>query len=175
MATATTTTAPSRPSRRMLAAAGAVLLATLLALSLVVTRTPRPVVPVAPELRPASQVQLDAAAALGAARRELVGLQAAVRDVPTIGAVVRDRMTLLRLVGSGQVPVAALQPAPSRIVFSQAQVRTFERLAAVRYELAALRAAIRDNPSIRDALRERITLLQLVADGQLPVAALPAN
>lgn len=174
MATATTT-APRRLPPRTLAAAGAVLVALLLAFAVVLTRTPTPVVPATPELRPASQVQLDAAAALGAARRELVGLQAAVRDVPVLDAAVRERMTLLGLVGSGQVPVAALQPAPVPSVLSQAQAETVERLTAARSELAALRAAVRDNPSVSDALRERTTLLQLVADGQIPAAALPPN
>lgn len=173
MATATTSTAPRRPLPWKLAAAGAALAAMLIAV--IVTRTPQPVAPVAPALQPASQAQVDSAAAFAAARHELVALRAAVRDVPAIDAAMRDRMTVLGLVGSGRVPVAALQPAPPGVALGQSQAEAAERLAAARHELAALRAAIRDNPAIRDALLERTTLLELVAAGRIPEAALPTR
>lgn len=49
---------------------------------------------------------------MSAARRELLVLRAAVRDVPSIRDSVRDRMQLLEWVSAGHVPVEGLGPAP---------------------------------------------------------------
>ena len=47
---------------------------------------------------------------MSAARRELIALRAAVRDVPSIWDSVRDRMQLLEWVSTGDVPVEGLEP-----------------------------------------------------------------
>lgn len=49
---------------------------------------------------------------MSAARRELLALRAAVRDVPSIRDSVRDRMRLLEWASAGHVPVEGLGPAP---------------------------------------------------------------
>lgn len=59
----------------------------------------------------APAADLTRAERIVAARHELRAMQAAVREVPALGGVLHDDMQLRMLVGSGQVPIEALDVA----------------------------------------------------------------
>ena len=108
--TASTTTAPRRrPTTGWMLILAAALLISVLSVALVTSRSPV-IVPagVQPEPPVFSAEQHETAEALASARFELAAARAVVTDVPAVADSMRDRMTLLRLVATNQVPVQTL-------------------------------------------------------------------
>lgn len=109
MTASTTTASRSRTTTVWMLVAATILLISALTVALATSRT---AVVVPDEIQPEPAVftaeQYESAEIMAGARHELASARAIVRDVPAVTDSMRDRMTLLRLVATNQVPVQTL-------------------------------------------------------------------
>lgn len=106
------------------------------------------------------------AAEAAAAVQQLDVLRGIARVYPSTAAAIQEDITTLELAVTGQLPLEAVQTAPSIT-----QGPDVVSLTEVRDELAALRELVRVEPVVESVYHDRILLLEAISDGYVPAAA----